>query len=279
MTISQADICGMNFHYFRHSFDRFLDDAEALQLPLVEIWGAAPHFYLGDRTLADARALGASVSQRGMKIACFTPEQCVYPINLGSPQAALRDRSIRYFLESLEMSVEMGSPAVLVTPGSGFADQSAKDAFDRCADALGLIADRADKLGQKLFLEALPPAWSNIAATARELGALLDAVGSKVMFGMLDTAGALGTRESVKDYISVLGDRLAHVHMIDSEPSGSHLAWGDGVLSAGEIIAELNASGYNGALSIEITNARYYLDPKAALAQSVTALRNVLPAS
>lgn len=277
MTLNQANICGMNFHYFRHSLDRFLDDAEALELPMVEIWGAAPHFYLGDRTLADARALGANIRERGMAISCFTPEQCVYPINLGSPQEALRDRSIRYFLESLEMSVEMASPAVLVTPGSGFADQPAAEAFERCTEALSLIANRAQKLGQKLFLEALPPAWSNIAATAKELRALLDAVGSQSLYGMLDTAGALGTGETVKDYIEALGDKLAHVHMIDSEPSGSHLAWGDGVLSAEECVAALNAAGFTGALSIEITNSRYYLDPQAAMAQSVAALRKVLP--
>jgi len=278
MALSQASICGMNFHYFRHSLDRFLDDAEALGLPQVEIWGAAPHFYLADRTLADARALGATIRERGMAVACFTPEQCVYPINLGSPQAALRDRSIRYFLESLEMSVEMGSPAVLVTPGSGFADQPSDGAFVRCAEALSLIADRAQRLGQTLFLEALPPAWSNIAATAKELRAVLDAVDSKVIHGMLDTAGALGTGETVADYIAALGDRLAHVHLIDSEPSGSHLAWGDGILSAQECISALDAAGYAGALSIEITNSRYYLDPKAAMKQSVEALRKVLPA-
>lgn len=277
MTLSRSNICGMNFHYFRHSLERFLDDAEALELPLVEIWAAAPHFYLGDRTLADARALGATIRERGMKIACFTPEQCVYPINLGSPQEALRDRSIRYFLESLEMSVEMGSPAVLVTPGSGFADRPAQEAFDRCTEALSIIADRAQRLGQTLYLEALPPAWSNIAATANELRALIDAVGSQVLYGMLDTAGALGTGETVKDYVEALGDRLAHVHMIDSEPSGSHLAWGDGVLSAADCVAALDAAGFTGALSIEITNSRYYLDPKAAMAQSVEALREVLP--
>lgn len=276
MTLSRANICGMNFHYVRHDLERFLDDAQALELPQVEIWGAAPHFYLGDKTLADARALGRAVRARGMSVACFTPEQCVYPINLGSPQAALRDRSIRYFLESLEMSVEMGSPAVLVTPGSGFADQPAEEAFARCAEALAMISDRAQRLGQKLFLEALPPAWSNIASTAKELRALLDTVNSPVLYGMLDTAGALGTGETVKDYVEALGDKLAHAHMIDSEPSGSHLAWGDGRLSAGECIAALEAAGYAGALSIEITNPRYYLDPAKAMAQSVSVLRDAV---
>lgn len=278
MALSQGNICGMNFHYVRHSLDKFLNDAEALQLPLVEIWGAAPHFYLGDRTLSDARALGAAVRARGMQIACFTPEQCVYPINIGSPLAILRDRSIRYFLESLEMSVEMGSPGVLVTPGSGFADEPAEEAVARCVEGLSIIADRAERLGQQLYLEALPPAWSNIAATATQLRSLLDMVGSPVLFGMLDTAGALGTGETVQDYIAALGDRLAHVHMIDAEPSGSHLAWGDGELSAERCVAALDAAGFTGALSIEITNARYYLNPKRALAQSVEALREALPA-
>jgi protein FrlC len=94
---------------------------------------------------------------------------------------------------------------------------------------------------------------------------------------MLDTAGALGTGETVTDYVNALGDRLAHVHMIDSDPAGSHLSWGDGVLSAQAIVSELQGAGYGGALSIEITSPRYYLDPKTAMARSVAALRSVLP--
>jgi len=272
-------ICGMNFHYMRHPLRRFLDDAADIGLTRIELWGAAPHFFIGDRTLADARALGQDIRARGLSLVCFTPEQCVYPINIASAEADLRDRSIRYFFDSLEMSAEMGSPALLVTPGSGYADESAEPAFARCVDALGMIADRASRLGITLFLEALPPAWSNVARTASELRSLLDAVASPVLLGMVDTAGARVTGETVQDYVAALGDRLGHVHMLDSDPAGSHLAWGDGSLSAEDCVATLRAAGYEGALSIELTNSRYYLEPGPAMRISAERLGTALDAT
>ncbi|RDE08866.1 sugar phosphate isomerase/epimerase family protein [Pelagibacterium lacus] len=272
MALSLSNVCGMNFHYMRHPLRSFLDDAAALGLTRVEIWGAAPHFYIGDNSLAAARELGREVRARGMALACFTPEQCVYPINLGSSEPVLRDRSQRYFLECLEMCVEMGSPALLVTPGSGYANQPAEEAWARCVASLALLADRAERLGITLFFEALPPAWSNIAVTAPDVRRMLDAVASPALKGMMDTSAARLTREDVGDFARALGADLAHMHMTDADDGGAHLAWGDGILDLDAYIADLNAAGYDGALSLEITNARYYLDPMPAMRKSVEAL-------
>lgn len=133
-----------------------------------------------------------------------------------------------------------------------------------------------------LFLEEQPPAWSDVARTASELRLLLEAVGSPALLGMVDTAGAHVAGETVEDYVAALGDRLAHVHMVDSDAGGSHLAWGDGVLSAEDCIATLRDAGYKGALSIELTNARYYLEPTTPMRISVerlgTAINSVLAA-
>lgn len=170
----------------------------------------------------------------------------------------------------------MGSASMLVTPGSGFVTEAREDAFGRCVDALGFIADRAGRLGMGLFLEALPPAWSNIATTAAELRRLLDAVGSPVMKGMLDTSGATLMGESARDYVAELGDRLGHVHMTDSDAAGSHLVWGDGMLPLDDYIADLNAADYAGLLSIKLTSPRYYLSPEPALRTCVERLSSAI---
>lgn len=276
MALSLHNICGMNFHYLRYPLHNFLDDAADLGLTQVEIWGAAPHFYIGDTSLAAARDLGRQVRERGMTLACFTPEQCVYPINLGTREPALRDRSLRYFLECLEMCVEMDSPALLVTPGSGYANESAEDAWARCADSLGMIAHRAERLGITLFLEALPPAWSNIVVTAPDLRRMLDAVSSPALKGMMDTSAAMLTQEDVEDFARTLGADFGHVHMTDADAGGAHLAWGDGILDIDSYIADLNTVGYSGALSLELTNSRYYRDPVPAMRRSVEALAEAI---
>ena len=120
VTLSASNICGMSFHYFRYPLIDFLNHAAALELERVEIWGAAPHFYVGDESVDGARRLKAALKERDLKLVCVTPEQCVYPINLASREPRLRDRSLRYFLDCLDMCVEMESPSFLVTPGSSY---------------------------------------------------------------------------------------------------------------------------------------------------------------
>lgn len=276
MTLGISKICAMNFHYVRYPLATFLDHAVEAGVGQVEIWGAAPHFYVGDESLEGARRLKAAVRERGLGLVCFTPEQCVYPINLASPEPRLRDRSIRYFLTCLDMCVEMESPALLVTPGSGYANEDAGAAWDRCADALGLLAMRAERLGMELFLEALPPAYSNVVTTAGELRRMLDALASPAVHGMMDTASAVTVGETVEDYVAELGGRLRHVHMVDADSGGAHLAWGDGSLPLERYVGALDAAGYRGALSLEIIGARYHLDPFAPLRQSVERLGSVL---
>lgn len=276
MPLDQDSICAMNFHYVRQPLTRFLDDVAASGVKRVELWGAAPHFYIGDRSLADAAAFARDLRNRGLSLVCFTPEQCVYPVNIAAPERDLRERSICYFMDSLEMSAAMESPALLVTPGTGYVSEPEAQARDRSVDALGRIAARAGELGITLFLEALPPAYSNIARTAAELRVLLEAVNAPALTGMLDTGGACLLSESVQDYIATLGPLLGHVHMIDSDSAGSHLAWGDGMLSAPEIIAALDAAAFRGSLSIELTSPRYYLDPEAPMRRSVACLRAAL---
>lgn len=274
--LGASNICAMNFHYVRFPLVQFLDDAAEMGLRQVEIWGAAPHFYVGDETLAGARQLKASLRERELELVCFTPEQCVYPINLSSSEARLRDRSLRYFLDCLDMCVEMESPALLVTPGSGYANEAPKLAWDRCVDALGLLAARAERLGIRLYLEALPPAYSNVITKAQHLRGMLDAVASPALLGMMDTASAVTVGETIEDYVTHLGDLLRHVHMVDADSGGAHLAWGDGELPLETYMADLRKAGYAGSLSLEIIGPRYYLDPMPPLRQSVESLRRVL---
>lgn len=177
--------------------------------------------------------------ERGLTLICFTPEQCVYPINLASPDPRLRDRSIRYFLDCLDMCVEMESLKLLVTPGSGFANEDPERGWNRCAGALSTLATRAERLGIDLVLEALPPAYSNVITTAGELRRMLDELSSPALKGMMDTASAVTVGETVRDYVEELGNRLCHVHMVDADRTGSHLAWGEGMLPLQQYIREL----------------------------------------
>jgi len=276
MPLDERNISVMNFHYVRHTMDRFLRDVCDAGVSRIELWAAAPHFYLGDKTLADARILGRKVRGMGLDIVAFTPEQCIYPINISAKEPELRDRSLRYFLDSMEFAIECGAPALLVTAGGGYRDEPAEEALARCVDSMGILCDRARKLGIDLWMESLPDSFANIVRSAQEIRALMDKLASPALYGVYDVAGAVMTHETPEDYFTHLAGRVAHVHFTDSDASGSHLAWGDGNIDLDKLVAYLRSQNYEGSLTVELTNWKYNVDPTPPFKQCVEAMRKAL---
>ena len=50
----------------------------------------------------------------------------------------------------------------------------------------------------------------------------------------------------------------------------------DGILDAGKYIQELEEGDYQGILSLEITDGRYFMDPEASIRQSAEKLFDLL---
>ncbi|MFC0200548.1 TIM barrel protein [Paracoccus rhizosphaerae] len=276
MPLGPQNIAAMNFHYVRYSLERFLADACESGVSRIELWGAAPHFFTEDRTLAEARELGRRIRGMGMELIAFTPEQCQYPINISSTDSRMRNRSIQYFMNCMEFAVELNAPALLVTAGGGDRDEPAELAMARCTDAMGLLCDRAGTLGVDLWMEVLPPAWSNIICNAQQMGAFFDQIASPSLHGVYDVAGAVMTGETAQDYFHHLRDRLAHIHMTDSDAQGSHMAWGEGIVDLNTLVSFLRIQNYQGSMSIELTNWVYNLSPAPPLRKCVAALQQAL---
>lgn len=273
--LTRNRIAGMNFHYFRHSFERFLDDMVALDIEAIELWAAMPHFPVDDSTLEDARRIGRQIRERGLALLCLTPEQCIYPINVASENGRLRDRSIAYFLRNLDFALELECPKLLVTPGWGYADQPREEAWKRSLDGLAAIARRAEATGIELLLEPLSPTESNIVTTAAELKTMIDAIGSPAVTAILDTNAMAVVGDSISAYHETLGGLLRHVHLIDGTPEG-HLAWGDGNLDLRACLAALDGIGYDGFMTLEFTTPAYWLDPLAPMRKSIAAIEAAL---
>jgi fructoselysine 3-epimerase len=265
-------IAGMNLHYVFWPFEEFLDALVHLEIERLELWGGSPHLYAEDVDEAAVAAIRARIESRGLQLVCYTPEQCVYPVNVAAREARLRERSLRYFMRSLEIAAELGASRMLVTSGWGYRSEPAGEAWKRSREALAAIAARAERLGLHASLEALQPTESNLVTDAPALARMVAEIDSPALDCCLDTVAMAVAGERVSDYVEALGDRLAHVHFNDGRPSG-HLVLGDGTLPLAEYLDELAACRYDGSLTLEIAAEEYLLEPEAALARGAAWLR------
>lgn len=273
ITIDKA--AGMNIHYLHYPLDYFLDSMNRMQIKNIELWGGSPHYYIEDLTISGTKSIKKKIESRNLKLICFTPEQCIYPVNIAAKEPYIRERSIRYFIKSIEAASELNSPMMLVTSGWGYLSESKEEAWKRSRDSLERILHKAELLGISLSLEPLRTDESNLVNNLSSLKKMLTEIHSPVLKGMIDTIPMALAGESIEDYFSALGKDLVHIHFIDGKPRG-HLAWGDGILPLGKYVESLNSNNYEGYLTLEITDSGYLSDPENAVGKSIEKLKKAL---
>ncbi|WP_017199574.1 TIM barrel protein [Arthrobacter sp. M2012083] len=265
-------VTGSNFAYQHHTLERCLDDMAELGRTEVEIWGIAPHLHIPHADSAHLRKVRRLLLERELAVACLTPEQVAYPVNIASGEQGLRNQSVQYFLRAAEVCSELESPLLFLTAGRGYEDEPVEVAWVRSVEGLQDITQRAAELGVACVLEPLQRVESNLVSDVGALRSMLDDVGSPTLGVVIDTVAMAAAGESIIDYAKAFGEDIRHVHLIDGAPTG-HLAWGDGFLDLDEILRELSQMDYSGALTFELFgDGSYSLEPRAAVTRCLDAV-------
>ncbi|MFS0724341.1 sugar phosphate isomerase/epimerase family protein [Paenibacillus sp. 1P07SE] len=265
-----APLAPMNILYKFYSLPYFLDATLRLGCEAVELWGGAPHLDIEGASPEDIRGIKRLLEGRGLRVCCLTPETGLYPVNIASEDKEMRRLSEAYLSKALDIAAELGSPVMQATSGTGYFDARPDGAWARSAEGLGRLSAKAEALGVDLALEALPRHESNLVYDATTIGRMLDEVGAPALGVLLDTSAAAAAGDTPELYIRKFGSRIKHIQLIDG-PDG-RLAWGDGCLPLESYAASIAASGYEGALGLELYAHSYYEKPDPVLERCVQAL-------
>lgn len=98
-------------------------------------------------------------------------------------------------------------------------------------------------------MEHLTQMSSNVAVTAKEAAALVQAVGLPNVGGMVDTdmAGRIG--EGVADFLSAFDNKLAHVHLVDGDARAGIWSPATGCWHLADQMQQLADAGYAGFIT------------------------------
>ncbi|WP_418419541.1 sugar phosphate isomerase/epimerase family protein [Blautia sp.] len=275
-SLKRNQIAVMNIQYKFFPLTKFLDDAVKNEVECIELWGAAPHFHPEDMTYYDITSVRHEIETRNLKLICYTPEQCIYPINLAAPYEAERRRSLKFFEDAIRVSSELGTDKMLVTVGTGYFDGSDyEEAWKYGKEGLMQLGDMAEHYDITLALEVWRKDETNLINDLSSLQKMMRELEHKNIGAMLDTIPMVLENKTPKDYLDVFGERLVHVHFVDGAPRG-HLAWGDGILDMEGYLGQFDEYGYKNSLSLEITDGRYLMNPEKSIQQSVKRLFSVI---
>lgn len=268
MKLSQ--LCCANYHYKRYTLDYFLASAQRLGYETIELWASGPHLHLEDFDYDRLVELDKKIQAHNLKLACFTPEQCVYAISVSHPDKVYRERTVEFFNRHIEAAVQLRCQRMVVSTGFAYLDLDPEDSFNWCVEGIGRICRKAEQEGVTLALEPFTKFTTHICNEASQLVRLIKEVGSPVLTGLADTDVIATTGvDTFGTFVHMLGkERLGHVHFLDGNPGG-HLVPGDGVLELDAALQTLKDMDYTGFLGLEVLDRRYVMDPEAAMRRAM----------
>lgn len=273
-SIRFSQVAPMNLHYVMYSFGTFLDSLARFEVEALELWGGYPHLSIDDTTLFEAGRIGREIARRGLTVACFTPESCLYPVNIAAEESYIRERSIAYYSKGLDIAAEVGAKTMQIVSGWGYYDKPTDEAWKRSRASLERLVAKGEKAGVRLTLEPLLPDETNLVNDLDSARRMLDEVSSPYLGVNVDTVPMEAAGNSLPQYFTAFGGRLTHVHLCDGPEA--HVAWGDGSLPLADYIRQLAAAEYEGYLGLELCEPYCLKEPDRVLKQSLDLIRKAL---
>ncbi|MEE0989674.1 MAG: sugar phosphate isomerase/epimerase family protein [Kandleria vitulina] len=263
------NVSAMNCHYRFYTLEDFFWYAHKNGFENVEIWTGPMHFYLDYRTHTSIDVLRNLEKKYKIKVIGICPEQTnPKPNNMCVKDKKDQERVFSYFKNAIDVASEIKANQVVVTSGWAYYSEDAHEALIRSAQMMRRLAAYAEEKDVYLAIEALQPRESILVNTIADLKTYLNLVNHDNLKICLDLGAMAKANESISEYFDTFQDRIKHCHFVDGKPIG-HLAWGDGDR---DIFADLNDFAhynYQGYLSFEIVNQKYYQEPYFADYKSI----------
>ncbi|MDI7493186.1 fructoselysine 3-epimerase [Cronobacter dublinensis] len=265
--------CGHQRLPLEHAFR----DAHELGYDGLELWGGRPHAFAPDLKAGGIKHVKELARVYQMPIIGYTPETNGYPYNMMLGDERMRRESLDMIKLAMEMAKEMEASFTMISAAHAGYLTTPDAIWQRLADNLRELADFAEDIGMDLLLEPLTPYESNVVCNANDVLRALSMVPSPRLNSMVDICAPFVQGEPVMSYFDKLGDKLRHLHIVDSDgASDSHYVPGEGKMPLRELMRDIIDRGYNGYCTIELVTM-YMNEPRLYARQALARFRDLLP--
>ena len=262
--------------YQRNPLEDIFCDAKRFGYDYIELWGGRPHAYAPDLAAGEIDEVLRLRDKYGVPITGYCPEHNGYPYNFMIGSERQREDAVRYLKLCLDQAKALGSDYMLISPAHAGYEATYAEIHDRLYRTCEELAKHAENVGVHIVVEPLTHEESNAFKSANDLIDLFEHVDSDYLLGMLDIVPPFLQQEQIMSYFSKLGDKLYHLHIIDSNGTdASHVMPGEGVLPMPELLQEIRDSGYNRTATIELVLG-YINEPRLYAKRAINNVRAML---
>lgn len=259
--------------YCRYPLERAFRVASEQGYDGVEIWGARPHAYAYDMDKAKIEEILGLKEKYKLEVPLYCAELLSYPYNISTTDVKEREETIDYLKKGIDTAAQIGAPKIQMACGHAGYGTSRKENFKNVSYVMSVLAEHAEKRDIDIIVEPLTVMESNTIVFLDDVLELFEAVGSERLKSMLDTVMPMTNWETYADYFEKLGNKLAYIHLEDSNGVNQyHQPIGTGMLDFDEIFKIIKRYNYDGWISLELISS-YIREPEMFSGREINRLR------
>lgn len=266
--------------YLRHSFDQAAERVAALGYEGLELMADVPHAWPAHLLDEQKQAIRHAMARTGLAFsnvnafmmnAVSDHRQPYWHPSFIEPDPAYRRVRIDHTRRALDLCAELGAPHITTEPGGPLAPgRSRAEAIDLFVESLKPLADHAHDKGVLLLIEPEPGLLLETTDQYLEVAERLNAPSIGLNF---DVGHAFCVSEDLPRSIAKLANHTRHYHLEDIAATRvhHHLVPGTGAIDFAAVIAAIQATGYDGWLTVELYP--FTADPDQAARDAIEFLR------
>lgn len=228
---------------------------------------SSPHCWPDEISAAERSTARARLDERGARIRSLNAGG--YDINLASPGANMRRKSIEHIKAVIDLAVAWDVPDVVISPGTRrpMISPSLDRAYGWMYESLGELLPLARQAGTRLLLENTPYCFT---PTVHDLAGIVRTVDDDTLRIVYDVANAAYIGEDPVAGLLAHGDAIALVHISDTgRDTWGHDPIGTGVVDFAALGPAVDATCGAGNVVLEI------IREQDTLTEFATALRDL----
>jgi len=262
--------------YYRYSLIESIKRIAELGYNAVEIWGGRPHAYPDDMTDSKIDKIKKCIREYDLEISGLIPAQFRYPTNLSIEDENIREASISYINQAIDVADRLGIRYISVCPGFTLFGQNRELGFNLFKGSLYKILEHAAEFNNfEILIEPAHKFETNIIIFIEDSLRLLEEMNESSLGLVLDTGHLNVNKESFSDAVRLLGSYIKHIHIDDNHGyNDDHLIPGEGNINFQKVILDLKKINYKGFLTVEL-GFGYTIAPDKAVYQSLKYLSRI----
>jgi len=220
----------------------------------VDIYTGPPHLYPAHCSTEERKAVKKLIEKFNLKLTGFAVVGGILGlgINFSHPNKKVRDETLQYYKDNVELASELGCPLINVLTGHVLYGTSREQGRKWTMDSFEELVAFAEKKNVILGLHPQYIGDSPLMLTIDDALQMIKELDSKVVKIIFDTAQQNITYPNFSDDIRKAARHLSYIHAADNDGvHWTHLALGKGTVNWEGLVRVLKEVNYDGCICVQ----------------------------